>query len=742
MQDKKMRRIASWVIVLLIVAIVVASLWNYTEYIKKITNESMHTTLEENVMQQAFNFSSTIGVEKDSLKMLGRGILDSPDPNDISNMLSRINEGTAFDHIVAVGIDGLAKYPNGHSVDVSQTDYFLRAMNGEIVVSDPIQSEIRDAKVVIIATPLQYDGEVVGVLLGSYLADELDNLFLESFGGKGYAYIATDDGEIVAKSLNDYSLATTNNLFDIFDKAEFFDYDTLAEMKEKLKNNEAGHIKYNIDGNTRIAHFMPVGINDWNIFSVVPDIVVTENANKIISLTSMMSITFIGVFVLFIIYVVMIQRKNTKKLERIAYEDDLTGVPTLAKFKIDAQKLLDDHPNMKFVLVKNDVDKFKLLNRTCGFETGDQVLKNMAKAFAGCVFSKNFVVARFNIDEFIFLHEFSSMEKLSEQKRRYDALFKELMGDGFSYNIHFVSGHYHLYRDDCRDINVAIERVNTAHRCAKNTGVSMVVYDEKLLEDALRKKEIENRMEHALAHGEFKVFLQPKYRLNDERLIGAEALVRWEDGERGLLYPGAFISIFEGNGFIVKLDMYMFKNTCQLIRGWMQRGLQPVPVSVNFSRLHLANKDFIPALCEIADHYQVPHQLLEIELTETAILDNEKILFSALKQLHTRGFTVSMDDFGIGYSSLGLLKNIPVDEIKIDRSFFIAAENKSRTKFVLACIIDMAKHLDIKTVAEGVETNEHIELLRTLGCDIVQGYYYAKPMPEKEFEKNLDQADQ
>lgn len=742
MQDKKMRRIASWIIVLFIVVTVVASLWIYNEYIKKITNQSMHTTLEENVIQQAFNFSSTIGVEEDSLKMLGRGILDTPDPNDISDMLSRINEGTAFDHIVAVGMDGLAQYPDGRSVDISQADYFLRAMNGEIVVSDPLQSEIRDAKVVIIATPLQYGGEIVGVLLGSYLADELDRLLLESFDGKGYAYVTTDDGEIIAKSLNGYSLATTNNLFDIWNKADFFDYDTLAEMKEKMKNNEPGHVKYSIDGNTRIAHFMPVGINDWNIFSVVPDIVVTENANRIIMLTSMMSITFISVFVLFIVYVVMMQRKNTKKLERVAYEDDLTRVPTLAKFKIDAQKLLDDHPNMKFVLVKNDVDKFKLLNKTCGFEMGDRVLKNMAKAFAECAFSKNFVAARFNIDEFIFLHEFSSMEKLAEQRIRYDKVFKELMGDGFSYNIHFVAGHYHLYKDDCRDINIAIERVNTAHRSAKNAGVSTVVYDEKLLEDALRKKDIENRMEQALASEEFKVFLQPKYRLRDERLVGAEALVRWEDKARGLSYPGAFISIFEDNGFIVKLDMYMFENTCRLIRGWMEKGLQPVPVSVNFSRLHLSNKDFILTLCEIADRYQVPHELLEIELTETAILDNETILFSTLKQLHAHGFTLSMDDFGVGYSSLGLLKNIPVDEIKIDRSFFMAAENKSRTKFVLACIIDMAKHLGIKTVAEGVETNEHIELLKALGCDIVQGYYYAKPMPEKEFEKELDQAEQ
>ncbi len=739
MQNKKTRRILLWMIVILMVITVVVSLWIYNDYIEAIVNQSMHTSLEENTIQQAFNFSSKISEEESALKMLGRSLLDTSDPDDIAmDRLLGIKEGTAFDSIAQAGLDGELNYDDGYTADISQEGYFIRAINGETVISEPIHSETQNAKVVILATPLLHNDEITGVLLGSYLADELNKLILESFDGKGYVYVVTNDGEIIAKSLNHYSLTKTDNFFDTLDNATFLEYDTLDEIKEKLKNGQAGHTKYSVDGNNRIAHFTPVGINDWSIFSIVPDIVVTENADKIIFLTNMISITFIGIFVLFILFVIRIQRKNTKLLEKAAYEDELTHAPTLAKFKIDAQKLIDENPETKFVLVKNDIDKFKLLNKTMGFEKGDEVLKNIVKAFESCAFSKKYVLARFSNDEFIFLHEFVSDERLREQKKCYDKRFLELMGEGFPYNIHFIAGHYHLYKDGCKDINQAIERVNTAHRSAKTRGVETVVYDEKLMEDALRKKEIENKMVAALANGEFKVFLQPKYRLSDERIVSAEALARWNDGKKDYWYPGSFIPIFEENGFIVKLDLYMFEYTCKLIHDWLQKGVDPVPVSVNFSRLHLANNDFVASLCEIADRYGVSHHLLEIELTETAILDNEKILFATLKDIHEHGFTLSMDDFGTGYSSLGLLKNIPVDTIKIDRGFFISAENKERTKSVLLSVIDMAKRLGIKTVAEGVEKKEHIVLLRELGCDEVQGYYYAKPMPEAEFEKKLD----
>lgn len=260
-----------------------------------------------------------------------------------------------------------------------------------------------------------------------------------------------------------------------------------------------------------------------------------------------------------------------------------------------------------------------------------------------------------------------------------------------------------------------------------------VYYDESLTEEALHKIEIENKMEKALANEEFLVYLQPKYYLKDELIGGAEALVRWKIPGEELLLPNSFIPIFERNGFVVKLDFYMLRKVCSIIKGWMDLLIEPVVVSVNFSRMHLSNGDFVRELREVVDSYGIERRYIEIEITETVIYDNIEALEGIITELHESGFTISMDDFGSGYSSLSMLKDLPVDVIKMDRSFFINQKDVCRSKIVLGNVIGMAAELGICIVAEGVEDREHIELLRSLNCDMVQGYFYAKPMPENEF---------
>lgn len=280
---------------------------------------------------------------------------------------------------------------------------------------------------------------------------------------------------------------------------------------------------------------------------------------------------------------------------------------------------------------------------------------------------------------------------------------------------------------------MAYERVNFAHRKSKNNeDTNLCDYDKEVMAKLLQEKEIENKMVAALIHKEFHVYLQPKVFLENRKIAGAEALVRWDNG-REIISPGLFIPIFEKNGFIVRLDLFMFEQVCILIKSWLDHGKEPIVVSVNFSRRHIKNNDFVSELCRIADQYEVPKHFLEIELTETVMMENEKALLGILEEIHEKGFTLSMDDFGTGYSSLGLLKNIPVDVIKIDRSFFIDAEDIERTKTVLRNMIIMAKELAIHTVAEGVEEEEHVSLLAELSCDIVQGFYFFRPMKAEEF---------
>lgn len=196
-----------------------------------------------------------------------------------------------------------------------------------------------------------------------------------------------------------------------------------------------------------------------------------------------------------------------------------------------------------------------------------------------------------------------------------------------------------------------------------------------------------------------------------------------------MVFPSDFIPIFEKNGFILKLDYYMFERVCQTIRYWFDGGIAVTGISVNLSRLHLENKNLVPELCAIADTYHVPHNLLEVELTETVAMENEEALHSLAEQFHEAGMRLSIDDFGSGYSSLGILNTLVFDTIKLDRSFFTDTADLSRSQVIIQAIIQMAQALKITTIAEGIEEAHQVDFLRKLNCDAVQGYFYAKPMP-------------
>ncbi len=737
MQDSKKRVYNTGIITFILAIVVIGGILLYNQYIVHLVSDSTNDTLADIVNQQAYNFTSKIRGEMTALEMIGTSIAHSPDIQDIDvETLSKIKEKSAFDYVSIADKEGNSLNNESISVNVSDREFFQRALAGETYLSEPLQSKIRDATIVVLATPILYEQEIIGVLYGSFLAEELDQLFLYSFKGIGYAYVTTLEGEIIAKTVNSYSIIDTNsnNLFDVYKKVNFYAGDDLEKIHKNMAENKSGHSKYNYKGQKRIMDYMSIDMNNWFIFSVVPDAVVSGNANKITFSMAVLSLVFIGVFLLLILRILKVQRIGLQTITRIAFEDELTKLATLAKFKLDAQKLINENQSKQYILIKLDVDNFKMINKIYSYDAGDELLMAIANAIRKQLPKENAMVARFNTDEFIILHEYHAEDQLKQNRANVINTIKEKMGEGFKYNLIMPTGRYVFTAKDIEeDIGVGIERVNFAHRLAKQNKIQIYDYEDTVAESILQDKKIESRMESALQNNEFMVYLQAKYNLYDESIVGAEALVRWQSSDLGLVYPNKFIPLFEENGFITKLDLYMFDKVCGIIRGWIDNKITPIVVSVNFSRNHLVNTDFVEHLCKIADRHQTPRHLLEIELTEYTMFHNENILIEVLERLHAAGFTLSMDDFGSGYSSLGLLKNIPVDVIKIDRSFFMAAANVFRARTVIANIMKMARELGIHTVAEGVETKEHIELLKELGCDIVQGYYYAKPVPERDF---------
>lgn len=269
---------------------------------------------------------------------------------------------------------------------------------------------------------------------------------------------------------------------------------------------------------------------------------------------------------------------------------------------------------------------------------------------------------------------------------------------------------------------------------------SIAFFDEDLIDEEKWIDKVTERQQKAVEDEEFLVYYQPKYDPRTNQLMGAEALIRWNTPDKGLIPPFKFIPIFEDNGFITQIDDYMITHVARDQRKWLNEGRRCVPVSVNVSRAHFSEEKLAEHICGIVDREQCPHDLLEIELTESAFFDDENAMIETITKLKSFGFLVSMDDFGSGYSSLNSLKDMPLDILKLDAGFFRGSEDNPRYKTVVSEVLKLANSLDMKTVAEGVEEQSQVDFLANEGCDMIQGYYYSKPMPREEYESRIISA--
>lgn len=417
-------------------------------------------------------------------------------------------------------------------------------------------------------------------------------------------------------------------------------------------------------------------------------------------------------------------------------QDDVTGGKNKKEFVRVASMLLKGEG--EFVIVYANIDRFKLINGAYGDDEGDLVLRKAHQIIDAELLRWDEVSGRIMADNFGMLMRYHSMKKLEHRLSRInDQLAAIVDEDGQSYGVKMYFGVYPV-EDKEADVSGMLERANLALKKVSHSAqhlVHMGVYDEEERRRLSREKELEMKMQKALRNGEFVPFLQPKYELANETIGGAEALVRWIDPEEGMIYPNEFIPLFEKNGFIVELDLYMFEQVCKLIEKWNQKGYPQIPVSVNMSRGHFSLPGFFDRYREILEKYDIPENSIEIELTESLFYNEMSMLKELINQIHESGMLCSIDDFGSGYSSLNMLKDVKVDALKLDRVFFKEAEDDQRGKSVINSVIHLAQSLNLRTISEGVEIRSQVEYLKEMDCDYIQGYVFAKPMPVREFEK-------
>lgn len=410
--------------------------------------------------------------------------------------------------------------------------------------------------------------------------------------------------------------------------------------------------------------------------------------------------------------------------------DKLTGIPNRIRFYDQTQVAIQDiYKNYAIILL--DIERFKNINDIHGIAEGDEVLRYIAWVLKETYGNHN-NYARLHSDMFVF---YISYEKKGEIIKEIEKIRKKISANPFQYDIVTKFGIY-LVDDRSIPVNLMCDRAMMAERTVKGNIMKFCAfYDEHYREEMLRAGQIEQDMERALTEHQYQMYLQPKYRLSDNTLCGAEVLCRWKHPEKGLIPPNDFIPLFEKNGFILKLDEYMWEEACKNIRRWLDEGHQVVPISVNISRYHIQHNNLEEALTNLLDKYNLTPDRLNLEITESLFLDNPEELNRVLERLKRMGFKLEVDDFGSGFSSLNLIRNISVDTIKIDKEFLDSEIASEKGKIVVNHTIGMAKDLNLQVIAEGVETKAHVDFLRESHCDIAQGYFFAKPMPIEEFER-------
>ena len=421
-------------------------------------------------------------------------------------------------------------------------------------------------------------------------------------------------------------------------------------------------------------------------------------------------------------------------LYKSAFTDLITGNYNWnhleAFMEVPGDKKIEDYAFAHF-----DIKQFRVINEAYGHIAANKILSNIVKAMNEADFI--YASARCHNDNFAMLLKDMPEPELKQKLNDFFDKLSRLEEDPF-YKIYFKCGVVPMQRAMLSGNRIADAAKMAQERCTNQNETEIIFYTDKMHDNLSWGNYIKAYVETAIEQDEFVVYLQPKFDIKAEKIKGAEALIRWNYKNKEFLPPYRFIPFFEKDGSIAKIDDIVLKKVCEAMNRWKKEGKPLYPISVNLSRSRMYDENLIDKLVSIVDSYAVDHHLIDFELTESATYDNMEHMLSVLQELRDRGFKISMDDFGTGYSSLALLTQMPIDTLKIDKSFVDTIANESERKediIVVKHIITLAKELGFVCLAEGAESRPQIDRLRDLGCEIIQGYYYSKPIPLGEYEE-------
>ena len=610
---------------------------------------------------------------------------------------ARLNETRAYSHefrVVMNGNESCIRYK------ISNVDG-VGTLHHAVVGFADISTEKRSSQ--------HYVGTTKKILMVEHNEDKLRNLI--AILGEAYSVVTAQDGReamgILAENYDNIALVMTG-----LELPEMDGYELIRQMRNIRQYSDIPIIVTSAGGlswENRVAaevRSLEIGASDFLAEPYIGDVVV----HRVKSLIRL--------------------RESTAMLH-ILEKDPLTGLYTKEFFFKKVDEYLTDHPDQKFVMWVSDISGLKVINEKYGLDKGDEVIKIMAQS------------GERNLQGYIFGGRIEG-DKLAALVRENENLkIKSIERSGTDPSIFPVPnvvikhGVYHIVRRVNLKPQGMYDRAMLALQKIKTRyGIYVAEYDDELRKDLLVKQLILGSADEALGSGQFQVYYQPKHNFHTDKTCGAEGLVRWQHPDLGFMNPAEFIPLFEQNGFITKMDFYIWNKVCQTIKEWERQGVPIVPVSINVSRRDFEVPDLAGVITQMVDCYEISREMIHVEVTESAYSDDPEKITKTVKQLHDNGFVIELDDFGTGYSSLIALSSMDLDIIKLDKSI-IQNDMPGSEKNILEFSMQLAKMLKLKTVAEGVETKEQMQRICELGGDYIQGYYFSKPLPAREFAEYL-----
>ncbi len=729
----RIRRIIA--LILLVIAGVVAVI-SCGNKISKVLSEQIRATLEDVAMQNKLVIENEL-VEKQKLLEGIAGDLQSTYKNNelIVEHLKSFTEVFDFKRMGYIDLEGNAYTTDGYSYNFAYESHFKAALRGESYITGTITDLLGETEPINVITVPVYltEGTVEGAIFAVYRTEKLSKLLdVESFDGEGSTMVIVADGTLLA----DVNVSDEQDKMDLFDYIGTMNGDNVKLIEElKVDLKQGRNIQVMAEGDTnRYFHFEVLDVEIENqksyIVTILPQSVIDHRIENVwYHLERFIVITVIILIEAFLVtgfaYI-----KQSKQVLDLAYADKVTGGKNYAYFMHNLKKRKKDKAGY---IVAMDIDEFRIINNICGVKIGDILLKRIWR-----VIKKNIRLsedhARVNADRFIIYMQADSKDELPA---RFAKITEEIIKEEEFLNIPKVLPYFGIYAvDNFDNIESAYGYANQAKHIVKGKHKeNYCFYEDGDYQDRIEKKRLEDAFEDALEDRRFEVWYQPKYDAKDSHIVSAEALVRWRAVDGSLISPAKFIPLFEKNGMITRLDEYVFDEVCRRQKKWLEEGRKLRPISVNISRASLYYDNIAARYRQIVDSYELDVRLLQLEITESATIENEAI-HDLVDEFHKEGFTLLLDDFGTGYSSLSSLNELQFDVLKLDKSLVdYVGDRKGET--LLVHVIKLAQQLGLYITAEGVETKEQLEFLRTLDCDDIQGYYFSKPLPNTEYEVML-----